>query len=836
MIVRRVDGRGRATALIRTWGVGLTGALLAWPDLAWAESGAAGTAETVLLASPIVMIVLGAAAAVCAAATAVLWLARRQAAPRLRGLTAAIGAATAELDGVACWAAEDDRLLYSTLAATPARLQDIAEILARNFETPPEIEAALAAFRKTGARFETDLVRRDGTGRFRLAARRVTVAGKTTNVVWLRDESRLVGEIDGLRAENWNQKAHAAVLEVLLDRLPLPVWVRDENLTLVAVNKAYAALFDREPGTCLAEAIEIGAGVIDKEGLGLARRARSTGKPQSESHHVVFGGQRRLFDFTEFPSPDGSMIGVAFDHTALESLQDQLSSHIGAHAEVLEQLSTAIVVYGPDKRVRFFNKAYVELTQLDRRFLESEPIFEEVYDALRERRMLPEYADFSAFKRSRAQLFRSLIDRHEELSYLPNGQTLRVVATPHPFGGLMFSFEDVTDRMSLEQSYNTLIAVQRASLDNLYEGIAVYGSDGRLKLHNPVFARMWLLSDQDLAGDPHISVVIEKTRNLYSTPGDWEETRRREIARVTDPKPHTGRMERADGSVLDYAVVPLPDGNVMLSYLDVTDSVRVEQALLDRNEALETADRLKSEFIANVSYELRTPLNTIIGFAEILANEYFGRLNQRQSEYSQGLLTASQQLMSLINDILDLATIEAGHMVLDLDRVPVRAIVDHVITLTRERAREHNLVLHANCPVDAGDVVCDERRIKQALFNLLSNAIKYTLADGKVEVAAGRTDREVWFSVSDTGIGIPEEDQDRVFEKFERGRGSAVRPTGTGLGLSLVRKLIELHEGRVEMRSAPGQGTTVTCYLPVRSIAAPTPVSGLGAEVGARAH
>ena len=135
--------------------------------------------------------------------------------------------------------------------------------------------------------------------------------------------------------------------------------------------------------------------------------------------------------------------------------------------------------------------------------------------------------------------------------------------------------------------------------------------------------------------------------------------------------------------MLDYAVVPLPDGNVLLSYLDVTDSVRVEQALLDRNEALETADRLKSEFVANVSYELRTPLNTIMGFAEILNNQYFGELNRRQAEYSRGLLESSQQLMALINDILDLATIEAGHMILDLDEAVVDEIRQSMTLLRR---------------------------------------------------------------------------------------------------------------------------------------------------------
>lgn len=627
----------------------------------------------------------------------------------------------------------------------------------------------------------------------------------------LRTEESLRTELQGL-------SARVGELGAVFDRLPFPVWLRDGALRLTAVNRAYAVILDSDPRACVEEQRELGVSVIGGEGRALAQRAQATGHPQSESHHVVVGQDRRLLDFTEIPlGGDRGFLGYALDHTALESLQDQLSSHIAAHAEVFEQLSTAIVVYGPDKRVSFFNEAFRILSHLDRKFLQSSPAFEEVFEAMRERRRLPEVADFVAYKRARLAMFQSLIDRHEELVYLPDGQTLRLVVTPHPLGGLMFAYEDVTDRLSLESSYNTLNAVQRATLDNLYEGVAVFGSDGRLKLHNPVYSRMWLLSEDDLATGPHISEIVDKTRSFFHPGERWEEDRRREIARVTDPRPHTGRMERSDGSVLDFAVVPLPDGNVLLSYLDVTDSVRVEQALLERNEALETADRLKSEFIANVSYELRTPLNTIVGFAEMLAHQYYGRLNEKQLEYSRGLLESSQHLMSLINDILDLATIEAGHMVLDLEEVSVQEIVNHVVTLTRERAREHDLILEAVYRGDIGAIVCDERRIKQALFNLVSNAIKFTPQGGRITIEARRNEAEVVFAIRDTGIGIPEEDQTRVFEKFERGRHQLNRPRGAGLGLSLVRKLVELHAGRVELVSRPGSGTTVTCYLPQRA-------------------
>jgi len=250
---------------------------------------------------------------------------------------------------------------------------------------------------------------------------------------------------------------------------------------------------------------------------------------------------------------------------------------------------------------------------------------------------------------------------------------------------------------------------------------------------------------------------------------------------------------------------------VLLTYLDVTDTARVERALRERNEALETAGRLKSEFIANVSHELRTPLNAVIGFAEILVNRYFGPLNPRQLDYSNSILASARLLMRLINDILDLATIEAGYMVLETNPIDVSAMLHSVLALTRERARSRDLELDLRFPPEIGVVEGDERRLKQALFNLISNAVKFTPPGGAIRLEATRYDDALLLTVADTGVGIPFADQARVFEKFERG----VRQQGAGLGLSLVKSLIELHGGTVVIESVSGQGTRITCRLPV---------------------
>jgi signal transduction histidine kinase len=274
---------------------------------------------------------------------------------------------------------------------------------------------------------------------------------------------------------------------------------------------------------------------------------------------------------------------------------------------------------------------------------------------------------------------------------------------------------------------------------------------------------------------------------------------------------------------VDFVALPLPDGGALFRFADISDSVRVQRALIERNEALETADRLKTEFLANISYELRTPLTTIIGFAEILDKRFFGPLNERQVEYAGGIVSASGTLLTLIDDILDLANIEAGFLQLDPGTVDVALLFRDLATLMVERARSGGVSLTFDGAGEVGSLVADQRRLKKALFNLISNAIKFTPANGRITVTAQRLGGMIEFAVADTGIGIAAADQARIFDKFVRvGTG---RQSGVGLGLALVRSLIGLHGGTVVLTSETGKGTTVVCRVPAGGPGSPPPAA-----------
>lgn len=619
------------------------------------------------------------------------------------------------------------------------------------------------------------------------------------------ERQRLSGALD-------EAKASAKRYRAVIDLLPLPLWLRDDNLALSEFNRAHLAAIGMSAEEARDKQAELPEGNASVKLKRLAEEARGANTLRSLRLHAVTNGERHLFEISECPLPGGGQLGIAKDVTELEERSAELKRHVEAHRAVLENLDVAIAMVDPELRLIFANPAYLRLWEMEESFLAAEPTLTEVWDYLRERRRLPEQADFAEFRRQSLRSLQDLIEPKEELLHLPDGTTIRTTTTPHPLGGTLFTYEDVTDLLYLERTYNTLVEVQRETLDHLFEGVAVFGADGRLKLHNPPYREIWGFAEQELEGEPHVRQLIEGNRGLLGVPdARWEDYRSRLVAGASEAKQGHGRFDLTDGRAIEWTQVPLPDGASLFTYVDISDTIQVERALRERNEALETADRLKSEFIANISYELRTPLNAITGFAEILGNEYYGALSDRQKEYAEAIVQSSDHLMALINDILDLASIEAGYLQLEMDKVDVGELLASIQMLAAERARSRQLELSIDCPADIGSLTCDERRLRQALFNLVSNALKYTPPGGQVTLSAQRAGPQVLLVVRDTGIGIPEEDQARVFGRFERAAGKG---QGAGLGLSLVKSLIELHGGYIELSSSPGEGTEVTCLLP----------------------
>jgi len=544
----------------------------------------------------------------------------------------------------------------------------------------------------------------------------------------------------------------------------------------------------------------------------LIEQARSTGGIASEERHFVVDGQRRTYLVYETPPhADGYSAGFAIDISNVEEVRRELRRHIEANNGIFEHISTAVAVYDRDKRLVFSNKAFLTLWGLDADFAKTQPQIGEVLQKLKELRKLPEQIEFRQFRKAREALFNGLLEPTEELYQRPDERMMRETITRHGLGGLIFLIDDATDRIVMERNLNTYIAVQRATLDNLHEAVGVFGPDGRLSLSNARYREMWQLSDAFVQSQPHVRELVDRVLDQWDQPTELAVLRDKLIASTTDPRSNYARLTLPGGRTVDAQSQMLPDAQKLFTFLDMTDSLQTQNALRERNEALIAADRVKSEFLENMSYELRTPLSTIFGFAEILDKDYFGQLNDRQREYSVGIMEASEQFLSMINDMLDLASIQAGHMQVHRELIDVRTMLEQVGERYRARAERRQITFEMNFDDEITLIEGDPRRVEQMVNNLLSNAVKFTAPGGTVTLGARQSGTDVAIWVQDDGIGIPEDEQHRIFEMFRTSDRHTRR--GTGLGLALVRNLIALHGGEIDLVSQSGKGTTVTLLL-----------------------
>lgn len=608
----------------------------------------------------------------------------------------------------------------------------------------------------------------------------------------------------------------ATRLAAMFEALPLPLAARAKDGKLVYANSAYAEAV----GASSSAAALAAQGKLFSDEDSIAQSAMSAGAPVTERRFAVIEGQRKALEVTASPAGDVIAISVADESGAAEA-RDKLQRHIGAYEETLNRLKTAVAVFGPDQKLNFFNKAYVDLWRLDPAWLREKPSEGEILEKLREARRVPEEKSFAAFKKARADLYTSMTGPQEETWHLPDGMALRIAGQPHPMGGLLYLFEDMTEQLSLVRKYNDLFNVQRSTLDHLQEGVAFFGTDGRLKLWNVAFADLWGLEPAQLDGEPHFEKVALLCASVGGDTRDWEPVRG-QVTGATDRTEISGDMERSDDVTLRYAAVPMPDGATLMSFVDMTDSIRAEQSLLEKNEALETAARLKTVFIGHVSYQLRVPLTSIMGFAEAVRAGIAGEVTDKQSQYLGNMLAAAAELKTQIDNMVDLAAIDAGELKLELREIEPVEFLTNLKSMVQERCNKAGLELIMVAPEDLGPLTADPARLKQVMFNLLINAIAYTPRGEQIEFGAAAEGAGLRFWVRDTGPGFEPEQQARAFERFESTKvGEA--PRGPGLGLALVRSIVQLHGGWVSLRSKKGEGTEVTCHLPRSGESPPLP-------------
>ena len=686
-------------------------------------------------------------------------------------------------------------------------IEGLADLEARDSSgQDTTLRIRLRELRDTGQAFSLTII--GPSGRFLEADGRTAGARA---VVWVTDttikgleESSARGKLE--EARQVIARDPTAFLD-MLGKAPFPAWRVSGMGKLQWVNPSYIEAVD---GVNLDRVLDRQL-MLDQASADQARKTISEGADIDETRHMVVNGERRAMRVLTFPLSGGAG-AMAFDVTAQENAREELNRHVRAHDETLNHVADAVAIFGADRKLTFYNKAFRDMWDLDESFLLDRPNHGQLLDRLRERRKLPARTNYAEWRAEELSYYLDIDGVKEDTWSLPDDRTLSVTRQRHPMGGLLLLFKDITGELDLQTKFNANVKTQASTLDNLHEAVVVFGGDGRLKLFNKAFERLWSLDHDTLKDHPDYSAVIEDCVPLFHDLDVWDAIK----GHITDPSARarqstTGEMRRSDGSILTYLTHPLPDGNTLVAFADVTATRRVESALRDRAEAFEAADRLKTEFVRNVSYQLRSPLTVIFGYAELLETKRNGDLTERQTDYVSAILSASDHLSKLIENILDLAMIEAGRMDLDVKDVDLRHVIEESIDMVVSKAEDTQIAVRADIKGKLGMIRADERRIRQVLFNLISKSLRFTESGGEIVVSSQRVGDMVTLSVRDNGRGLAADKRATSFDSFVSGD-----QRGAGLGLALVKHFIDLHGGTVGMKPVEGGGLEVTCWLPVK--------------------
>ena len=631
-------------------------------------------------------------------------------------------------------------------------------------------------------------------------------------LVWIFDFSESESELTQLRAAAERAQGDFTALVGLIEAAPIPMWFRATGAKLRLVNSAYvAAVGAKNAEQVIREQIELletAEGVTPAQ---LAEKAAQSGEPTERIVTATILDERRALRVSDLPLGEDGIAGYAIDIEDMENLSRQFRAFRDAQRAVLDQLSIGVAQFDSQSRLIFANQPFHRLFELSPAAVSEGLPFDRFLTVSREKLRTPEVRDFPAWRQEHVEWF-GAEESLEEAWPLPGGTHLRMVAQPMPDGGLVLIAEDQTEQLALSATRDTLLRTRTATLDSLFEAIAVFAPDGSLQLWNRSFAGIWGLEPDLLDSHPSADDLLAAIRPNLAKPAKAKAIGEIVRAATLDRQEKGGRIELANGRSVEFAGVPLPDGNGLLTVLDITDSQKAERALRERNQALEEADAVKARFLANMSYELRTPLTSIGGFAEMIQAGAAGPVNEQLSEYVVAILDSVARLTEQVENVLDLSQSEAGLLPLNLVRTELLPFVTHVVQ-EREIAIDAaglSLDLRGNA---GGKVEADERQLGRAIGNLIDNAIAGTDAGGKILVDVARTPKGARIVVSDNGRGMSEEALSRALDGLRTKSDGSIEQR-KGLGIPLARQLIEAHGGSLELASEQGAGTSAIIHLP----------------------
>lgn len=457
------------------------------------------------------------------------------------------------------------------------------EEILKNFykEDVKKIQKYVDCLKEDGISFEDEFILKNSSKHLNLAGSRIngTDGNIYCDMIWFRDVSRETNKISVLEDEKNLAFAKVEQLQDLIDNIAYPVWLRDEKLRLVLVNKKYLEFTkEKNKDEIIEKQIEIMSVNNDSVSANLALQAQAANRTRKQTVILIKCGERRSFEAIETPfHVEQSLdkicsVGALIDVTELDELKRNFKLHQNAHLEILGTLGTAFAVFDTGFKLAFYNKSFATFWGLEDVWLESQPSYATFLDVIREKRMLPEVPDFRLYKADEQKDFTAIIEPKEDLLHLPNGNTIRRVRAPHPMGGLIFAFEDVSDRLATRRAYNSLLAVQQEILDNLFDGVVIFGSNGRLKFYNQAYLKLWAIPEIFLQKEPSITELWDAQQRYFNNVENWQELKQDIITHLMNATTKSFTLVRSDHSEIEVLSSLLSDGSIMVTCQKISNN------------------------------------------------------------------------------------------------------------------------------------------------------------------------------------------------------------------------------------------------------------------------
>lgn len=447
----------------------------------------------------------------------------------------------------------------------------------KNFykEDAKRIQKYVDLLREDGVSFDDEFTLKNSSKRLRLSGSRINgIDGNIyCDMIWFRDISVESQTIDELESEKSNWFKQILKLEDLINNIPYPVWLRDDKLNIFELNRKYLEFFEnKNREDIISNHLEIQNVNGEHISRNLAFLAHSINKTKKQTVNIIKNGERRVYEVVETPFHVEDSLdkiytaGALIDITELDDLKRNLKIHQNAHLEIMGTLGTAFAVFNNKLKLAFYNKAFVQLWKLEDIWLEQQPNYSMFLDVLRDKRMLPEVPDYLAFKNGEQKDFSTIIEAKEDMLHLPSGQTIRRVRIPHPMGGLVFAFEDVSDKLATRRAYNSLLAIQKESLENLFDAVIIFGFDGHLNFYNQSYLNLWKTEEEILEKEPNISELVETQKDFFTKVEDWKSLKADIINHIISFTTKTFVLNRDDVDQVEVMSRTLSDGSIMVTY------------------------------------------------------------------------------------------------------------------------------------------------------------------------------------------------------------------------------------------------------------------------------